>query len=318
MPAPVRVVFLGNDAWSVPTMGRLAREGDIDVVLVVTNPPRPAGRGSRLTATAVADAARRLALPLEETETTRGEAFPEQLRSLAPDVSVVVAYGELLTIDVLNAPRLGSVNLHFSLLPRWRGAGPVQHAILAGDPVTGVTVIQMDEGLDTGPVLARREEPIRSDDDAGSLGDRLAKIGADLVAEVVHGLADGQVTPEPQTGSTTLAHMLGPGDRIIDWLRPADAVVRCVRAFAPDPGASTGFKGSDLKVLRAEDAAAAAAAAAAASPGTVVDVDRDGVIVAAGAGAVRLLEVAASGKRRMPAADWARGVRDLVGERLGS
>ena len=121
MPAPVRVVFLGNDAWSVPTLGRLARGGDIDVVLVVTNPPRPAGRGSRLTATAVADAARRLALPLEETETTQGEAFPERLLSLAPDVSVVVAYGELLTIDVLNAPRLGSVNLHFSLLPRWRG-----------------------------------------------------------------------------------------------------------------------------------------------------------------------------------------------------
>lgn len=313
MPAPVRMVFLGNDAWSVPTLERLARGGNVHVVLVVTNPPRPAGRGSKLTATPVADAARRLSLPLEETETTRGEAFPERLRSLAPDVSVVVAYGELLTIDVLNAPRLGSVNLHFSLLPRWRGASPVQHAILAGDPLTGVTVIQMDEGLDTGPVLARREEPIRSDDDAGSLGDRLAKIGADLVVEAALDLTVGVVTPEPQTGPTTFALKLGPDDRIIDWLRPADALVRCVRAFAPDPGASTRFRGSDLKVLRAEDAAAAAA-----PPGTVVDVDQKGVVVAAGAGTVRLLEVASSGKRRMPAADWARGVRDLVGERLGS
>jgi methionyl-tRNA formyltransferase len=313
MPVPVRVVFLGNDAWSVPTLERLAGDGDLDVALVVTNPPRPAGRGSKLTATPVDDAARRLALPLEMTETTRGKAFPERLRSLASDVSVVVAYGELLTSDVLAAPRLGSVNLHFSLLPRWRGASPVQHAILAGDAVTGATVIQMDEGLDTGPVLARREEPIRSDDDAGSLGARLAKIGAGLVADAVHGLADGRVTPEPQTGPTTSAPKLGPRDRTIDWLRPTDAIVRCVRAFAPDPGASTGFKGSVLKIFRAEDAAAEAAL-----PGTVVDVDREGVIVAAGTGAVRLLEVAATGRRRMPAADWARGVRDLVGERLGS
>ncbi len=314
MPAPVRAVFLGNDAWSVPTLERLARTGDVDVVIVVTNPPRPAGRGSKLTATPVADAARTLGLPLEERETTRDDAFVERLRSLAPDVSVVVAYGELLTIDVLNAPRLGSVNLHFSLLPRWRGASPVQHAILAGDPVTGVTVIQMDEGLDTGPVLARREEPIRSDDDAGSLGDRLAKIGADRTAEVVVGLAEGRATPEPQTGPATFAPKLAPDDRILDWLQAADAVARRVRAFAPDPGASTRFRGGDLKVLRAEDDAAVVAA----PPGTIVDADRLGVVVATGSGTVRLLEVAASGKRRMPASDWARGVRDLVGERLGA
>lgn len=313
MPEPVRAVFLGNDTWSVPTLERLARTRDFDVVLVVTNPPRPAGRGSKLTATPVADAARTLDLPLEETETTRDGAFVERLRSVAPDVSIVVAYGELLTIEVLDAPRLGSVNLHFSLLPRWRGASPVQHAILAGDRVTGITVIRMDEGLDTGPVLARSEEPIRSDDDAGSLGDRLAKIGADRTAQAVIGLAEGRVTPEPQNGPTTFAPKLGPDDRIIDWRQPADAIVRLVRAFAPDPGANTRFRGSDLRVLLAEDAVAAAA-----PPGTVVDVDREGVVVATGAGTVRLLEVAASGKRRMPASDWARGVRDLLGERLGA
>lgn len=313
MPAPVRAAFLGNDTWSVPTLERLARTGDVDVVLVVTNPPRPSGRGSKLTATPVADAARRLALPLEETETTREDAFAERLRSLAPDVSVVVAYGELLSSDVLNAPRLGSVNLHFSLLPRWRGASPVQHAILAGDPVTGVTVIRMDEGLDTGPVLARREQPIRSDDDAGSLGARLAAIGADVVADVLPGLAEGRVIPMPQTRPATFAPKLGPADRVVDWLQPADALVRRVRAFAPEPGASTSFRGSDLKLLRAEVAGPAEAA-----PGTVVDVDRESVVVATGSGAVRLLEVAAPGRRRMPAPDWARGVRDLVGERFGS
>lgn len=313
MPASVRAVFLGNDPWSVPTLEHLARTRDVDVVLVVTNPPRPAGRGSKLTATPVADAARTLALPLEETETTRNDAFVERLRSLAPDVSVVVAYGELLAVDVLGAPRLGSVNLHFSLLPRWRGASPVQHAILAGDQVTGVTVIQMDEGLDTGAVLARREEPMRPDEDAGSLGDRLARIGADRTVEAILDLAEGRITPEPQTGPATFAPKLGPDDRRIDWLRPADAIARLVRAFAPDPGANTRFKGVDLKVLRAEEAAAPEA-----PPGTIVGVDRAGVVVAAGHGTVRLLVVAGSGRRRMPASDWARGVRHLVGERLGA
>ncbi|MGZ8571188.1 MAG: methionyl-tRNA formyltransferase [Actinomycetota bacterium] len=313
MPAPLRAVFLGNDIWSVPTLERLGRTGGVDMVLVVTNPPRPAGRGSKLTTTPVADAAGRLSLPLEEIATTRGGTFLERLRSLAPDVSVVVAYGELLSSDVLSAPRLGSVNLHLSLLPRWRGASPVQHAILAGDPVTGVTVIRMDEGLDTGPVLARREEPIRSDDDAGALGARLARIGAEVVAEVLSDLAEGRVNPRPQTGPATFAPKFGPGDRVVDWRQPADVLVRRVRAFAPDPGANTRFRGGDLKLLRAEEAGPSRAA-----PGTVVQVDRDGVIVAAGSGAVRLLEVAASGRRRMPAPDWARGVRDLVGERFGT
>jgi methionyl-tRNA formyltransferase len=313
MHAPVRAVFMGNDAWSVPTLERLARPHDVDVVLVVTNPPRPAGRGSKLTPTPVAEAARRLSLPLEETETTRDERFMAQLRALAPDVSVVVAYGELLTSDVLNVPLLGSVNLHFSLLPRWRGASPVQHAILAGDAVTGVTVIGMDEGMDTGPVLARREEAIRSDDDAGSLGARLATIGADSVAEVLLRMAIGDLTPTPQSGTATLAPKLGPADRAVDWTRPADAFVRRVRAFAPDPGASTTFRGSDLKLLRAEEAERREG-----EPGTIVHVDRGGVVAATGDGAVRLLEVAASGRRRMSAADWARGVRDLPGDRFGT
>jgi methionyl-tRNA formyltransferase len=313
MPAPVRAAFLGNDSWSVPTLERLARTEGVDVVLVVTNPSRPAGRGSKLTATPVADAARILGLPLAETETTRDDSFSARIRSLAPDVSVVVAYGELLSSDVLSAPRLGSVNLHFSLLPRWRGASPVQHAILAGDSVTGVTVIRMDEGLDTGPVLARREQAIRSDDDAGSLGARLAAIGADVVAEVLPALAEGRVTPVPQTGPVTFAPKLGPADRLLDWLQPADVLVRRVRAFGPEPGATTTLRGSDLKVLRADEAGAADA-----EPGTVIGVDREGVLVAAGTGAVRLLEVAAPGRRRMPAPDWARGVRDLAGDGFGS
>jgi methionyl-tRNA formyltransferase len=304
---------MGNDAWSVPTLERLARDDQIDVILVVTNPPRPARRGSALTPTLVADAARRLSLPLDETETTRDDRFMANLRALDPDVSVVVAYGELLAVAVLDAPRLGSVNLHFSLLPRWRGASPIQHAILDGDAVTGITVMRMDAGMDTGPVLARREEAIRSDDDTGSLGARLAKIGAEAVAEVLPRLADGTATPTPQTGAPTRAPKLGPTDRIIDWTRSADVVVRRVRAFAPDPGANTTFRGNDLKLLRAE-----ATALDDDTAGMIVGVDREGVVVATGDGGVRLLEVAAPGRRRMPAADWARGVRDLTGDRFGT
>jgi methionyl-tRNA formyltransferase len=311
----LRVVFLGNDAWSVPTLEALAQAGDVDVVLVVTNPARPAGRGSKLTPTPVADAARRLGLPLAETETTRDEGFLERLRALTPDATVVVAYGELLSPDVLRVARLGSMNLHFSLLPRWRGASPVQHAILAGDPVTGVTVMLMDEGLDTGPVLASGAVPIRSDDDSGSLGERLARSGAKMVTEVLHGFAIGEpFTPSPQGASSSepFAPKLGPADRVVDWHQPADAIVRRIRALAPDPGATTGWRGEDFKLLRAEEAATMEG-----DPGTVVEADPNGVTVAAGSGAVRLLEVARAGRRRMSGGDWARGVHDVVGERLG-
>ncbi len=323
MSSSVRVVFLGNDAWSVPTLEALARAEDVDVVLVVTNPARPAGRGSKVTPTPVADVARRLGLPLAETETTRDGSFLERLRAVAPDATVVVAYGELLSPDVLGVARLGSLNLHFSLLPRWRGASPVQHAILEGDAVTGVSVMLMDEGLDTGPVLARSAIPIRSDDDSGSLGERLATFGAETMVDVLHSFAMGEtLTPLPQGGSSdpsfdpsfapTSAPKLGPADRVVDWRQPADAIVRRIRAFAPDPGATTTWRGEDFKLLRAEEAGSEEG-----DPGTIVEADRNGVTIAAGSGAVCLLEVAPAGRRRMSGADWARGVRDVVGQRLG-
>jgi methionyl-tRNA formyltransferase len=173
--------------------------------------------------------------------------------------------------------------------------------------------MRMDAGLDTGPVLARRQEPIRSDDDAGSLGARLAGIGAEMVARLLPDLATSGVTSIPQEGVATFAPKLGAVDRVIDWSRPADELVRHVRAFAPDPGATTRFRGEDLKVVRA-----AGSGPTDGRPGTIVGVDREGVSVAAGTGTVILLEVAAAGRRRMPAADWARGVREVVSERLGS
>jgi methionyl-tRNA formyltransferase len=319
VPSTVRVVFLGNDAWSVPTLEALARDELAEVALVVTNPARPAGRGSKLRPTQVATAAEQLGLPLAETESTRNEGFLDRLHAIVPDATVVVAYGELLSPDVLRIARLGSMNLHFSLLPRWRGASPVQHAILAGDAVTGVTVMLMDEGLDTGPVLARAAVPIRSDDDAGSLGARLATVGAELTIDVIHRFAlDEVVIPSPQGGSSSpasapsFAPKLQPADRVVDWLQPAQVIVRRIRAFAPDPGATTTWRGEDFKLLHAEEAESHAG-----DPGTVVEADRNTVTIATGSGAVRLLAVAPAGRRRMSGGDWARGVRDVVGERLG-
>jgi methionyl-tRNA formyltransferase len=309
--AGLRVAFLGNDPWSVPPLEALAASPHRPVV-VVTRVPRPAGRGSRLTPTAVADAARRLGLPLAEVETVKAGPGLERLGEARPDVLVVVAYGEILPRDVLGLPRLAPVNLHFSLLPELRGASPVQGALLQGLDRTGVTTIVMDEGLDTGPVLLAREERVHPDDDAGSLGSRLADVGGRLLLETLDGLARGDLVPRPQEGEPTFSPKLRPEDRRLDWSGPAAAVVRRVRALAPEPGAATEFRGTPVKVLRAE-----AAPGAPGEPGAVVAVDGRGIEVAAGEGGVRLLEVAPAGRRRMSAAAFARGSRPEPGERFG-
>ena len=310
----VRAAFLGNDAWSVAPLERMAEEPAIELAAVITNPPKPAGRGGRLMPTPVAEAARRMGARLVEASGVRSGAGWRALLAADADVLVVVAYGELLTHEVLALARFGGINLHFSLLPRWRGAAPVQHAILAGDELTGVTVMRMDEGLDTGPILGQMEEPIRPDDDAGALGSRLSNLGAGLLAGVLRMLPSGGVPERSQDDAlATWAPRLHPADRTIDWSQPADAIVRRVRALAPDPGASTSFRGETLKVLTA----GADPGPLDAPPGTIVNAGVRGVLVATGSGAVWLLGVALSGRRRMSAAAWARGARFAEGERLG-
>jgi len=317
---PLRVAFLGNDPWSVAPLEALDASDAIDVALVVTNPPRPAGRGSKLRSTAVADAARASGLPLLETAGVRsGDGF-EALAALAPDVIVVVAYGELLTPDVLDLPRLGCVNLHFSLLPRWRGAAPVQRAILEGDATTGVTVMLMDEGLDTGPVFATREEPIGPEDDSGSLGERLAQIGGALLVETLPKVAAGRLEPIAQDhAATTHAAKIRPDERVIHWGMAAVGIEHQVRGLSPVPGARTTFRGETLKVLRARLL----------EPGYQLDEPvpgsagivwhQDGaVVVSTGERALELIDVAPAGRKRMDAAAWARGARIEPGERLGS
>ena len=313
-----RVVYLGNDAWSVPPLEALAGDPGIEPVLVLTRTPRPGRRGGPTAPTPVAVSARELDLPLLEVPTVVGGPGLSSLREADPDIVVVVAYGELLPREVLDAGRLGAVNLHLSLLPRWRGASPVQHALLAGDAETGVTTMLLDEGLDTGPVLAQAAVAIRADDDAGRLGARLARLGGELLARTIVDLAAGRATPRAQDDAlATAAPKLTAEDRRLRWDRPAAELVGRVRAFAPRPGADTLRGDRILKILAASVAEAGAAVPAGAAAGTVVRVDPTWFEVAAGEGRVRVLEVAAEGRARMPAGDWLRGSRLEPGERLG-
>jgi methionyl-tRNA formyltransferase len=313
----MRVAFLGNDPWSVAPLRALADAPDIEVELVVTNPPRPAGRGSQLTPTAVADAARALDLPLLEVNRVRDAEGFEALDLLEPDAIVVVAYGEILTPDVLDIPRLGAVNVHFSLLPRWRGAAPVQRAILEGDEVTGVTVMLMDEGMDTGPVLSTVEAAIEPEEDAGSLGARLAELGSPLLVETLRGLDEGTVAPSSQDHTAaTYAPKILPEERTIHWDEPADNIVRRIRSLAPDPGAVTTFREGRLKVLLAHAVDEWERTVDPSVPGVLERWDRD-PLVRAWPGLVELLEVAPAGRKRMSGEDWARGAKIQPGERLG-
>ena len=316
----MRVAFLGNDEWSVGSLRALAAEPAIDVELVLTNPPRPAGRGSQLTPTLVADAAVAMDLPLLEVDRVRDGAGFDALDAMEPDAIVVVAYGEILTPDVLDIPRLGAVNVHFSLLPRWRGAAPVQRTILEGDQVTGVTAMLMDEGLDTGPILATVETPIDPDEDAGTLGARLAGSGGRLLIDVLLGLQSGSLEPRSQDHTeATYAPKLLPDERTIDWTHPADAIVRRVRAFAPEPGAVTTFRRGRLKILRAADRAPRGWTNESPPMAARISVLDDGrVFVDAGsATTVELLEVAPAGRKQMTGIEWARGARIESLEHLG-
>jgi methionyl-tRNA formyltransferase len=311
MGRSLRVTFLGNDAWSVPSLEALARSGH-ELAGVVTAAPKPAGRGNELRPTPVAEAARALGLPLAEVDTVKTGPGFKALAATTPDVLAVVAYGELLPPNVLHLPTVAPVNLHFSLLPELRGASPVQTALLLGLERTGVTTIVMDRGLDTGPIILQRPEPIGPADDAGSLGARLAAIGAEVLVASVDLLAAGPVAPRPQDHSlATFAPRFGPKDRVLDWSNPARVLVNLCRALSPSPAARTTFRGEPLKVFRAE------AVPASGPPGTVVEVDAEGFVVATAEGGFRPLEVAPAGRPRMSGADLVHGYRPEVGERLG-
>jgi len=307
----VRLVFAGTPAVAVPSLGALAGSGH-ELVAVVTRPDAPAGRGRHLVRSPVGAWADERGIPVLTPKRPREPEFLAALADLAPDCVPVVAYGALVPPAALEIPRHGWVNLHFSLLPAWRGAAPVQHAILHGDELTGAVVFELEEGLDTGPVYGTLTEPIRPDDTAGALLDRLADAGASLLVGVLDAIDDGsaRAVPQPVEG-VSLAPKLTVEDAKVRWTDPAFAVDRRIRACTPAPGAWTEFRGERVKLGRVTPLAAAGGPA----PGELV-VERGQVLAGTGTGPVVLGEVRAAGKKPMPAADWARGVRPEPGERL--
>jgi methionyl-tRNA formyltransferase len=306
----VRVVFAGTPEVAVPSLRALVSSPH-EVVAVVTRPDAPAGRGRRVSRSEVALAADEHDITVLQPEHPKDPEFLDQLTQLAPDCVPVVAYGALVPQKALQIPRFGWVNLHFSLLPAWRGAAPVQHALLAGDTVTGATTFQLDRGMDTGPVFGVLTEAIRPRDTTGDLLTRLADSGAELLRATLDGLELGRITPVPQAQEdVSYAPKLNPEDFRIDWQQPAMRVDRLARAAAPAPGAWTTFRDQRLKVapvLPVTD-----------YPGTLppaeVLVHERTVLVGTWTDPVQLISVQPPGKRMMPAVDWINGVRPAPGD----
>jgi methionyl-tRNA formyltransferase len=316
----VRVAFLGTPEVAVPALEALIEAEDIEVVVVLTNPDRPKGRSGRPVPPPVKEAAERAGLPVWQP--TRPAEVVTELAALDLDACAVVAYGALLPEPVLAAGGRGFVNLHFSLLPRWRGAAPVQHAIRAGDTVTGVTTFVLDRGMDTGPVLEQLEVPIGADESAGELLARLAVLGAPVLVHSLRRLVAGEEpVPQPDVGAT-LAPKIAPEDVALDLRRTAREVADLARSADPAPGAHTSFRGKRLKVFRATPVPVPLGATdgpvdAGSVAGRVLATGRDGTVVGCGDGAVRLDAVQPEGKARMDGTAFANGYRPEVGETLG-
>lgn len=314
----MRIVFFGTPAFAVPYAQAL-RDAHHDVVAVVTQPDRPRGRGMQRQPTPVKQWAEEHGVPVHQPTNLRDEAFLAALRQLAPDVIVVVAYGRVIPPQVLELPPHGCVNVHPSLLPAHRGASPIQAALLAGDEVTGVTIMYMDEGLDTGDIILQQEMAVDPADNAGTLGERLNEVGRRLLLEALRLIEEGTAPRVPQDDArATYAPLLQKEDGLIRWEEDAVHIQRRIRAFTPAPGAFTFWRGKRVRIWRAElvtngDRAASEIPV----PGTVVAVGADGITVQTGAGALRLVEVQPENGRRMEAGAFANGYRVQTGDRFG-
>src|SRR5690606_4297931 len=309
------IVFFGTPEFAVPTLDALI-ESRHPVVGVVTQPDRPRGRGQHVSFSPVKTLALAHAIPVLQPERLRDEAFLRALRAFDADLGVVAAYGRILPDAVLETPRLGMINVHASLLPRWRRAAPIHRAILAGDTETGVTIMRVVRELDAGPMLAQEKTPIPPDATTGELEATLARLGADLLVRVVDRLAEGPIPEEPQPpGGITYADRITKDDAPIFWWRPASELYNQVRALNPWPLASTTLDGERLLIVKA--GLGTDAAPPGAVPGTVLEASRDRFIVAAGHGTLRLLEVKPEGRRAMSAREFLAGHRIEPGTRLG-
>jgi len=285
----MRIVFMGSPAFSVPVLDALVAAGH-EIACVYCQPPRPAGRGKKDRVTAVQARAGALGLPVRHPVSLKGEAAQADFAALQAEVAVVVAYGLLLPKTVLVSPEHGCLNIHASLLPRWRGAAPIHRAILAGDTQTGICIMQMEAGLDTGPVLLRRETGIGETETTGDLHDRLAVMGAEAIVEALARLAELVPKPQPEDG-VTYAAKIDKAEARVDWAQPAEQVVRQINGLSPFPGAWSDAAGERIKLLRARLAEGAG------EPGTVLG----GFAIACGKGAIEVLEVQRAGRTPMPA-----------------
>lgn len=309
----MRITFLGSGSFAIPSFEALLDAGH-EVAALVTQPDRERGRGRQMAPPPIKPVAERRGVPVLQPRRIKAPEAQEALRALAPELQVVVAYGQILPRAVIDVPARGTVNVHASLLPRYRGAAPIQWAIVNGERETGVTTLLIDEGLDTGPTLLARATPIGPEETAADLEARLGRLGAEVLLDTMRGLVQGSLRPVPQDHSrATLAPLLRKEDGRLDWRLPAEALARRVRGFHPWPGTTATLEGRLLKVLRA-----APAEDASGDPGTVLAVDRDGLAVACGEGTtLKLRELQPEGRRAMTAGAYAAGARLKPGARFG-
>ena len=314
---PHRVIFFGTAELACASLQKLAEDDRFQVVSVVTQPDKPKGRDLQLQASSVKRLALEKNLPVLQPAKARDAGFIQQLRELNPDLMVVVAYGQILPQALLDVPAHGCLNVHTSLLPKWRGAAPIQWAILSGERETGVTIMKMDAGLDTGPMLATVRTEIIAEDNAQTLHDRLAELGADLLLGTIPGYMEGRIQPTPQPEGATYARKITKEDGLIDWSRSAQELSLRHRAFTPWPGSFTYLPQSGKKRLLKIWGAELENSAGDHPPGTVLSTGREGIRVACGSGVLRITELQREGGKRMQAGDFLAGTALPSGTQLG-
>ena len=301
----LKIIFMGTAELSCTSLEKLARDPQFQIIAVVTQPDKPSGRELKMQPPPVKMLAQKLNLPVLQPAKARDESLISELRAAKPDLIAVAAYGHILPPAILDLPGLGCLNVHTSLLPKYRGAAPIQWAIANGETETGVTIMKMDAGLDTGAILTQKQTPILPQDDSASLHHRLAVLGAELLVETIPGYAAGKILPRPQPENASYAPKIRKEDGQIDWNRPAQTIVNRLRAFTPWPGAFTFLKTESkpvlLKVWHAEIGEKSG------NPGEILSADQNGIIVACGKNALRILELQREGGRRMTARDFLRG-----------